>query len=41
MIQQLNKNELVQQGYFADNQHQEEFDKLILDIFEASLLSVS
>lgn len=34
MIQQLNKNELVQQGYFVDNQHQEEFDKLILDIFE-------
>lgn len=34
MIQQLNKNELVQQGYFVDNQHQEEFDKLILDVFE-------
>lgn len=34
MIQQLNKNELVQQGYFVDNQHQEEFNRLILDVFE-------
>lgn len=34
MIQQLNKNELVQQGYFVDNKHQEEFDRLILDVFE-------
>ena len=37
MIQQLNKNELVQQGYFVDNQHQEEFDKLIFDVFESEL----
>lgn len=34
MIQQLNKNELVQQGHFVDNQNQEEFDRLILDVFE-------
>lgn len=39
MIQQLNKNELVQQGYFVDNQHQEEFDKLVLDVFESELAS--
>lgn len=34
MIQQLNKNELVQQGHFVDNQNQKEFDRLILDVFE-------
>lgn len=34
MIQQLNKNELVQQGHFVDNQNQEEFNRLILDVFE-------
>ena len=39
MIQQLNKNELVQQGYFVDNQHQEEFDKLVLDVYESELAS--
>lgn len=37
IIQQLNKNKLVQQGYFMDNQHQEEFDKLVLDVFESEL----
>lgn len=37
IIQQLNKNKLVQQGYFVDNQHQEEFDKLVLDVFESEL----